>query len=193
MKENPMPDDMRDLWQKQELEPVSITLEEIRQRAAWFRRRIYRRNLVEYAAGILAITVFAVTMRWRNGWQLVPPILLIAGLIYILYQLHRRAAAREVRIDDGLRASIELYRLELERQRDALRSVWGWYQLPLVPGILAMCVESAVTAGISTRYLAGLSYIVFVFAAIWWVNSRGARRLDRKIQELKALEEERDG
>jgi hypothetical protein len=184
-----MPDDIRDLWQKQELEHMTITLDEIRDRAGTFRRRIVWRNLREYAAGAVAIAFF-VPMLWRNhGWHLAPPILLISGTLCVLYQLHKRAGAPAGLAESGLRASLAWYRRELERQRDALREVWLWYLLPIVPGVLAQSVDLPWKRGFSLRYLASLVFVLLVLVGIWALNLHAARRLDRKIEEIRLMEQ----
>ena len=38
---------------------------------------------------------------------------------------------------------LEFHRSELVRQRDLLRSVWWWYLLPFVPGMLLIPVGSS--------------------------------------------------
>jgi hypothetical protein len=87
-----MPDDIRDLWQQQELERVIFTLEEIRRKAGSFQRSIHWRNVREYAVAGGLIAFFA-WGAWQNpGPQRVPDLLLMAGLGYVLYQLHSRGA-----------------------------------------------------------------------------------------------------
>jgi hypothetical protein len=181
-----MPDDMRELWQKQDTEKVTITLDEIRREAWRFERKVYRQNMRGYVAAAVAIAWLS-PLLWRNhGWHLAPAALMIAGVLYVVYQLHRRGAAREVRADFGLAASIEFHRRELERQRDALRNVWAWYLLPFVPGA-AVYVVAAIDYGPNQRMI--LSGVVFVilFAGGSLRNWLAARKLDRRIRELKAL------
>ena len=184
-----MPDDLREIWQKQELEPMTITVDQVRQCAGTLRRRVARRNVLEYVAGGLAAASF-LPMLWRNhGWELVPPVLIIAGMAWMLYQLHKRAAAPAGFIDSGVQASLALLRRQLERQRDALRSVWTWYLLPLVPGIAALMIEVAWKRGISWRYVGAVAFVACGFAAVSALNSRAARRLDGRIEEIRNMEE----
>jgi hypothetical protein len=182
------PNDPRILWQGQEVEQVILTVDEVRRRAARFERRIHWRNVREYIAGALVI-VFLALQLWRaHGWRLTPAVLLIAGTIYVMFELHRRASARPLPADPGIRGTIEFHRVELERQRDALHAVWRWYLLPLVPGLAAGLVVTGIDHGIN----AGLNrmgvFFVLVFVGIWALNEWGARKLDGKIQELKAME-----
>src|SRR6516162_4616954 len=70
------PKDPRNLWQSQERENVTISLEEIRLRAARFERRIWRRNFREYAAGVLLIAWVLETLRLSHGLDLLGRVLL---------------------------------------------------------------------------------------------------------------------
>jgi hypothetical protein len=166
---------------------VTITLDDVRNKASRFERRIHWRNVREYVAGVVCIVLFTSQLRHLHGWRLSPPLLLIAGGIYVMFQIHRRGSARKVPANVGIMATLEVHRLELERQRDALRSVWRWYMLPFQPGFLAAAAVGAADKGIgfAFRYLVGL---VIVCALIWWLNERAARMLDEKIQEVKAME-----
>jgi hypothetical protein len=178
----------KSLWQDQEVEKVILTVDEVRRRAAEFERRIHRRNLREYVVGVLVIALFTPQLWRTHGWGITPPALLIAGTIYVLFQLHRRAGARTVPADVGLRGSIEFLCVELERQRDALHGVWHWYLLPFVPGLAAGLVATGIDHGMNATLVRVGAFFVLVLAGIWALNKRGARRLDRRIRELRAME-----
>jgi hypothetical protein len=183
--------DPRNLWQNQEQgegEKMTITIDEIRRRAGRLERRIRWRNLREYGAGAVVIVAFTAQL-WRlHGWRLVPPLLLIAATIYVMFQLHRRGAARSLPADAGLSASLDFHLRELERQRDALQTVWLWYLLPFVPGFVATMMVSALDRGINTFLIVFGVVLVLLFAGIWRLNEWAARKLDLKIQELKRME-----
>jgi hypothetical protein len=187
-------DDPQSLWQSQQPEEATITLEEIRKRAARFERRIRWRNFREYAAGAVVIVFFPIACRLRHlrGWRLAPAGLLIAGTIYVMFQLHRRAATRTVPADADTKALIEFHRRELERQRDALRSVWRWYLFPFVPGFAASAVEAGIDRGITVGFAVGALAIVLILAGIWALNQHAARRLECKIREWKSMEGSND-
>jgi len=88
----------------------------------------------------------------------------------------------------GLQASLNFHIRELERQRNTLHTVWIWYLLPFVPGLVAELVVSAVDRGINTLLiLFGFAFLV-VFVGIWGLNESAARKLDRRIQELREME-----
>ncbi|HWF07406.1 MAG TPA: hypothetical protein VG297_03025 [Bryobacteraceae bacterium] len=180
--------DPRRLWQGQEVEKVTLTVDEVRHRATRFERRIYGRNRREYVAAVLVIAFFTPQLWRTHGWRLTPVVLLIAGTVYAMFQLHRRGSARPVPADLGIRGSIECHRVELERQRDALHSVWHWYLLPFVPGLAAGLVVTEIDRGINARWIGTGVFFVVVLVGVWALNERGARKLDRKIQELRAME-----
>ena len=182
------PSDPRNLWQGQEVEKVILTVDEVRSRAARFERRIHRRNVSEYLVGALMIALFTHQLWRTHGWRATPVVLIIVGIIYVMFQLHRRASARPLPADVGIRGSIEFHRLELERQRDAARAAWHWYLLPFVPGLAAGLAVTRIDHGINATLIRVGVVFVLVFVGIWVLNKRGARRLDRRIQELKAME-----
>ena len=182
------PNDPRNLWQGQEVERVILTVDEVRRRAARFERRIHRRNVREYVAGALVVAFWTVQLWRAHGWHVAPAVLTIVGTIYVMFQLHRRGSARSLPADAGIRGSIEFHRVELERQRDALHAVWHWYLLPFVPGLAALLVVAGIDRGINTRLIGFGVFFVLTLVGIWALNERAARKLDRKIQELKAME-----
>jgi len=186
-----MPDDMRNVWRNQELDAMTITLEDIRARAGRFRHRLLRRNAREYITGAVCLAIFTPGLWMAQGWHRVAPALLIGGLIVLLYQVHRQAAPGQL-VVDGLRASVARYRRELERQRDALRNVWLWYELPLVPGVAASCIDTAWTRGVNARFWVAVLIMLCIFVAIWAANIWAARNLERRIEELQLLEERHD-
>jgi uncharacterized membrane protein (DUF485 family) len=193
MKEEAMPNELnpndpRNLWQDQEVERVTITVDDVRSRAARFERRVHWRNLREYAAGAIVVASLSPHLWRENGWRLAPALLLIAGTIYVMFQIYRRGSARPVPAEAGMTASLEFHRRELERQRDALRTVWAWYLLPFLPGFVAMVVATAMDRGINARLIVSGLVFVLVFVVVGCLNAWAARKLDRKIQEVKAWE-----
>ena len=69
---------------------------------------------------------------------------MIAGALTVMFELHRRGSARTAPADLGLSTCIDFHRKSLERQRDALRTVWIWYLLPFVPGLAIFEIGSAI-------------------------------------------------
>jgi len=188
MPNEPLPDnDIRNVWQNQPVENIPMPLEEIRQKARQFEKRINRRNLREYIGAVFVVAAFTFyifkfpSLTIRAGSALI-----IAGTLCIVVQIYKRASPVTLPVDLALTASLEFHRRELVRQRDLLRSVWRWYIGPIVPGLVVFY------AGIKPQRGAGwvfnvLGFLV-VFGLIIWVNHHAAVGLDRKIAELDNLE-----
>lgn len=192
--------DMKNVWQSQPTEPPRIRPGEVRRKMNKFERRIFWRNVREYAAGLLVIAIFGY-YEWRFNTLLVRlgSGMIIAGTLYVMYQLHRRASTRPAPADLGSSTCIEFHRKSLERQRDALRAVWSWYLLPFVPGLAILAIGSIASQRAAHQgsvghlvisILASQGIIPAVFFAIWKLNRRAADRLQTQIDELNTLGED---
>jgi hypothetical protein len=174
-----------------------MSAEQIRQRAVKFEKKIYWRNAREYLAAFVLVVFFAFEL-WRGPDPLTATgfALIIAGVLYLVWQLHRRGSARTPPANLGLTSGVEFFRRELERQRDLVKSVWRWYLGPVAPGLIVVMVGAArVNPGHSRHFgwVAAASdlFVAFVFVFIWRLNERAARKLQRQIDELGALREPR--
>jgi uncharacterized membrane protein YfcA len=187
MANDPDANDPRVLWQNQETEKVTITLDDVRRKAARMEKRVYWRNVREYAAGAVVIAFFTAALWREHGWRLAPQLLLIAATVYVMFQLHRRGTARSMPADTGLRESLDFHVRELTKQRDALHNIWLWYLLPFIPGFVAAFVVTAVDRGINSRAIIAAVGALLIFAGIWALNEWAARKIDRRIQELRRM------
>jgi hypothetical protein len=198
---------MCDLWQSQPGERLRVSPEDLQRRMSKFERTIARRNLLEYVAAAFVITIFVYyawmfpTLLLRLGCGL-----LIVGTLYVVYQLHRRASARPVPADLGLRSCADFQRAELERQREALRSVWSWYLMPFLPGMfvflsglyefvrrIAQAAGRPFHAGIAVGALGFVAVgVLAVFVGIWRLNEWAANKLQAQIDQLTALAQDPD-
>ena len=191
-----MPDRLPDfepqtLWQSQPREHDPMTIAAIHEKARVFQTRIRRRNLIEYVACLVAIAGYAPTLLQRGNWMMQAGAgLVIAGVVFIAWQLHLRASAAA--LPDGREALIDFHRRELTRQRDALRSIAVWYIAPVVPGFALLTLgmwfrvppsHRSVEADHLAIALMGV-IAALVFLVIWLLNQRGAERLQRRIDEL---------
>lgn len=187
--------DLKDLWQSQETQEASMSIEQIRARATKFQRRVRLRNLIEYLAVPLVVAGYA-----RIAWQAAEPMtqvgaaMVMLGALVIAWQLNRRAGARRTPAASAA-ALTEFHRAELIRQRDALSSVWLWYVGPVTPGLAVILaswwLHPSIPPGhdlawVRTQWLIMLGVVAAVFATVLWLNTRGARRLQRQIEELDA-------
>ena len=190
MPEEQSPDDLRNLWQCQNMEHTPMTLEQIREKARNYRRKMQWRNGVEYAAIAVTSVFFAWTMfQIPLAGMRVGAALCILGGWYVAYQLHRRAWPRMAPAALALATCTEFYRGELERQRDYLRGIWRWYLGPFVPGLA--CLVAAAGAANPGRlprvwpFLAGYSLVIaLAFFLIGRINLRAAAKLQRRIEDL---------
>ncbi len=167
-----------------------------------FERTIARRNIGEYLASAIVVALFGFyawrfpTLTLRIGCGLI-----IAGTLYVVYQLHRRASAKPAPAEWALTNCIEFQRSQMARQRDALRSVLTWYLLPFVPGMIVFLLGlfqfvRGIAISVGRPFPMGIAIVSFsfitlciaaVFFAVWKLNDWAAKKLQLQIDELDAL------
>jgi hypothetical protein len=186
------PDDLGKVWRGQKVEHTQMTIDELREKARKFQRRILSRNLTEYAAIAAAVALFVFSMgkypplMRAGGW------LCIAGMLYKAYQLHRRGSSKPIAADLTPSSGLDFHRRELERQRDMLLGVWAWNLGPLLPGLALLMVGASMARPGHLMYAlkfdalyAALIALLFYFVAR--LNRRAARCLQNQIDELNAM------
>ena len=112
------------------------------------------------------------------------------AILFVAWQLHRRGSTEST--PQPGESLVEAYRRQLIRQRNALRTVGIWYLAPFVPGMALimlgrwyqMHAPGRPIAQDRAIILASSAFVVLVMAAIWLLNLRGARRLQKRIDEL---------
>lgn len=183
-------DPLRDLWASDQEEKFTMSITDLSARSDRFQSRIKRRNLIEYLAAALVVGVF--------GWMafIIPvlsikigAVMIMMAAIYISWQLNRVASLSAG--DAAGDTLANLHRRELVRQRDALRSVWRWYLLPFVPGIvvftLGTTMETATDVpiwAVITTSAVSLGFVSAIFVGVWAMNAYAARKLDQEIEAL---------
>lgn len=183
-------DDLKQLWQAQPAASEPLPEAVLRKHAGKFQRRVALRNLLEVLAAVLVVAGFS-----RYLWLYPQPLirlgsaLTILAAVFVIYQLHRRAASRPLPGADGALPCRDFHRAELMRQRDALRSVWRWYIGPFLPGIAVFRwgVESQLDA--SAPFARGWQANLIIAAVLLGVavlNLYAARQLQRQIDRLDA-------
>ncbi|MEL1250632.1 hypothetical protein [Aurantiacibacter gilvus] len=184
----------RGSWQDSGSAAALPPLEDLRARADRFRRRIVRRNWIEYAAGIVVVVLFAAVALFvplpalRIGAALV-----IGGTCVVLWQLRRRGSPLSPMEHGGQLSVLDYQRRELVRQRDALDSIFTWYLLPLVPGMLVILASPLLSLPLAqwewppVDAQMAMAFPVFVFVLIYLLNKRAARQLQQQIDEIDAL------
>jgi len=180
------------IWQNQPVEVTKMSAEMLRKRAGKFEHMIWWRNLREYAGALIAVSSFSYFLSkahevlFRAAFAL-----LIAGMVWLVVQLHRKGSSRSMGAAIGSLTCLQFFRVEMVRQRDFVKNVWPWYLAPLVPGFVVYTVAFALTFPRPVGW-AGIALldtvIAAVFYGIWRLNMHAARSLQRKIDELSALE-----
>ena len=186
-------DPAKQAWQASIEVAARPPLDEVRKSADKFYRAVRRRNRIEYVACTIAVIIFSYRLvTWPHLLHKIGAALIIAAAIYAPWQLHRRASAVAPEMAGTM--PIHLFaRGQLVRQRDALKTVMLWYVLPFLPGLAVIFAGNgyypeieAAGPPIWARWLVLLAIAAFVCFA-WWLNWRGARRLQRRIDEIDAL------
>jgi len=194
--------DLLNLWQSQSSELIPMPVEKLRQASDMLTRRVYWRNLREYAAAALVVAAFgycffkfdAMLVRLGAG-------LTIAGALLMAFQLHRKGSAANRTAGMEAKSCLEFYRSALVRQRDLLSSVWKWYLLPFAPGMVLFLIGQLqfVLDQPAAHLHYGLIALVFgltfagcagVFALVGTLNRRAAKDLQSQIDALDAARAE---
>lgn len=174
------------LWQDQPAKEVSMTINDIRNRARKLQRTVCRRNLLEYAGALFVIVTTSVRL-WHetNLVMVVGGVLLLVGTLYVVYHLHRWGSARSMPADAALMDCLGFHRAQLVRQRDLLRGVWWWYLLPFVPGSALLIIGRAIERPDRRLLALGVTAVfVVTFTLVGRLNQSGARKLQRAIDAL---------
>jgi hypothetical protein len=184
-------DPAKQAWQASVEIAGAPPLEEVRKGASKFYRYIWWRNAVEYVACVIVVVGFtSYVFTLPNPLQKVGSVLVVLATLYVAWQLHRRASAVPPEAA-GTMPLLLFARAQLVRQRDALRSIFGWYIAPFLPGMAVFMtgtmLEKRTGEGLGTIDAIGSAVLLAVFVGVWWLNQVGARRLQRHIAEIDAL------
>jgi hypothetical protein len=192
---NNLPNNPHQIWQSQPVEGIKMSAESLRQRSGKFEKMFRWRNAREYVASLLAAVGFGYFFATTRAVLFrIAYVLFIAGLGWVVFQLHRKGSSKSMPATMGTSTSLQFFRVELERQRDVVKNVWPWYLAPLVPGFVVLTVGYA----LARPYPVGLASAVWLdaivavlFFLVWKMNQRAARCLQRTIDELYAAENSR--
>lgn len=186
-------DRIKRAWQSSVEIAGALPLDEVRKGADKFYRVVKWRNRIEYVACAAVIVIFGYYFfTYEHVLHKLGSVLVIAAAIYTPWQLHRRASA----VAPEMAGTMPIYaflRGQLVRQRDALKSIFGWYILPFVPGIALMIagngLDPKIEAAGPPHWVRWLSLVAMfaIVGVIWWGNQVVARRLQKRIDEIDAL------
>ena len=170
-------------------------LEEVRKGARGFYRFITWRNGIEYVACAIGAVTFSVyVFTTPHVLQKVGSLMIVAAVIFMAWQLHRRAGAVAPE-SAGTMPLLAFSRTQMVRQRDALRGLFWWYILPMVPGMLVFLLgTTAAKQGETTALVmpgwpewAFIAAMAAFVALVCWLNIHFAGRLQKHIDEIDAL------
>lgn len=186
------PDFLKSLWATDTATIPPLTPDALRGQAKKFRDKIARRNTIEYLAGVFVIAAFlAYLFLIPETLARVGSALIIFGVCVVLWNLNHRAGAEAKADLDITSAVTAFHKRQLERQYDALKSIFNWYIFPIIPGVIVFLI------GTTPEFVAGEPMLsifkslfpqaastAIVFASIWGLNQMAARRLKTQIQAM---------
>jgi hypothetical protein len=184
--------DPQGLWQSQKKEYDPMTLADIHMKATALEKLVHRRNAREYVAQGMGIVAGSVVLVLPNLPLLVRAggVCWILGMVFIGRQLHRRTAPEATpHLGESL---VDAYRRQLIRQRDAGRTHFSWYLLPMIPGPALMMVGVWLAGPkpvepverLHTSLLIASALIALTFLSTALYIQWGVRRLQKMIDEL---------
>ena len=191
------PDDVKSVWQNQNVESFRMSIDEIRRKIEQFDTKIRRRNFIAYAACFIVIAY--------TGWcffffpnliQRIGSILTVLGTGYLVYQARLNQLQKRAAVITGTKmrnaVSVEFYRAELQWQRDFHRGIWLWSRLLIfAPGPLVFILGFEIAhPELATIIRAEGVAILFLAALAVPLNLTLARKYQKQIDELESLQRE---
>ena len=176
-----------------------VTLEDLMKHETKFARTIQWRNVREYVAAAVVISVFTALAFGPHGPRAlrltarVGCLLIVAATIFVAARLRSRGTPSPAPAADATtRDHLAHYRAELIRQRDLLASVPRWYLAPFLPGMalffagvaLDRVADGASTATVAARMVFPLFSTKGIYALIGFANHVVAKKLARVVDAL---------
>lgn len=186
--------DPRSLWRGQ-ASRSPLTLETVQRRGEKMRRSAARVAVVMTATCVGLTALFALILGNTHTFlERFSMLLMFVGIGYLLSQLHRPWI--EMRTESGAPSkpnstSIEYYRSELARLRDfsSGRVFWSRY-LMLIPGYVLYFIARTIAHPNAIQMQWMLVGVLLISLAAIPMNLLGARRAQRKLDEVDRLLQE---
>ena len=173
----------------------AVSAEQLRLILIDFQRRVRRRNRREYAAAVIVLGAFGHSLWVATGPRPlagVGPALIMAAALYVVYQLSVRGTPRTIPLELSMEETVRFYGAELRQEHNPLRTVWRWYLLPFVPGLLTATLGLLYVDGVGSRVLVMMVISVATFWSIATLNKQGAQKIQHEITALASFKKERD-
>ncbi len=186
MTSNPLANDPKGLWQNQQTEGQTMSIQDMRnmlsQRHAQTRRRrwLFGATFILYFVVSIAGAVSNERNVSHTGWfAVVRFALLITWILGFRYYVAERPMS--LNLNAGSMGGLEFYRRELSVQLDYFQNVYRW-----LPWLLYVVLFFVTTLGTDPTLAIPLGILFAVFAAFW--HRQWRRDLPRLKAEVEALE-----
>ena len=187
---------LKSLWQNLPTQRLTITAEQMRERARKFEAKHKRRDIIEYSGYALLFALTAYMLTVHSDWQMwVASGLVIGGALIVMWNYNKYAKAKPMPASNSGDKLLNFLRREVTRQRDAAASMWKWYILPFAPFIIFVMIFRWIEEGstlfeitetrILLLFLLGLA-LAFFCAYIFW-SFLNAARYQRELDNLDRL------
>jgi hypothetical protein len=204
MEVNAMPDDIRTVWQSQTKKPSNVSLELIRRKARRLEGTMHQQVVSTYVAALM-IVVIALYISWQLDeiFFRMGACALILLAVSLIYRARKAVSSGRLPLDATLRASLDFYRQELERQISYLRAgrntIWpvllsaALFLTPFVRGAMGKPGMRGFDSRESMYFLLGLVG-PFLTVMMVWVSSvfvvvgRKVSAVQKEIDELDRLQ-----
>jgi hypothetical protein len=158
-------------------------------------RDLFRRDVVEAAAGVLVAGVFAYTgwQMGKEGWPIALAVVIMLALTGFFIQERVRSRSHRLGVDAPLLAKLEAEIAELRHQRRLLLHVGRWYLAPCIVAAAIVAGTALVHAPIplAPKLLAGtimLLLLALMYWSVWALNRCAVRKqIAPRLEELEKL------
>lgn len=195
MRNDPVGNDPKQVWQSQPTEASTMTLEKIQRKAQELHAKT-REELRKQMAVLLFGVAFSVFGILRDN-DPAPRTAFVVAIVWALagqYALNRGMWSPAAPADAALTPSLDFYRREIQRRRYLFRRVLGWSLGPLLLAIAAFS-GPIVMIGIRNTGMIPNMLPFFVLLLLWVgaffvLRMRARKDLQREIDELNEIEKE---
>jgi len=187
--------DPQKIWQDQPTEPIKMSLEEIRRRMQKFQTKGRLTVVAQFAIGLVLLVFFALTFaKIHAAVSRIGLGVLILWILYFIYATYNGIWPAKLADETPLNTSVQFYCRELEKKRDYNRHIWRRSGLPFCfVGMALLILPGLIKALEAPRLLLNtmpfFTLLVIWFIAFYFTRKRRLQKLQREIDELKALSE----
>ena len=181
--------DLKALWQSDTaVQTVAFDLDEIKERAHAFERKIRRRNILEWLACAAVIALFgrdaltgAHTLEVLGNWMTVAAAIGIAAYLFLKGRVSQE-------VDPALDGQkfLKAHADALRAQARLCATTPLWYLGPLAVGLTLLMTARFPAEGSMVPWALTLAFVGLTFGGIWVFNLRAARRLRDQAAALDA-------